>query len=239
MLAAFLLLLAQAAPVSGGASLKETSVASFEFLDPGTLTPLVRGEERTLAGGSTVVKKTSYRTATGLTPLQTEECRYNGRTLVVATYHYEDAGSGEMVDLKVASAKAQVTYRASHEDHARRATIDWTPTSHTGKELPDLILHNWERIGRGDNVYFELYVPFRLETIGFRAIRAEASIREPQATKPVTIRIEPRNWFIRQVAPSIAFTFDAAIMPPHLVRYDGPSPVDIHGERNRKVVIRF
>jgi hypothetical protein len=204
---------------------------TFEFFDPSTHKPLVRGEEHVTRDGGDLVKHTVYKTLDG-EAAQVEDARYNADSLKLATYHFEDHLSGETADVKVKDGHAHVQYRDDAKSEMKQDDIDWGPDAISGKALPEMILRNWDKLAGGAAIPFELYVPFRLECMAFQAVR------KPLPDGQVAIVVEPRNWMIRQLAPQITFVFSAAT-PPKLALYRGPSMVDIAGESNKKVEIVF
>lgn len=223
--------------MAGRTMAAEAVTVGFEFLDPKTQAPLVKGVERLEQDGAMVVKHTEYKALEGDKVAQTEDSRYAADSLALDFYHFEDKQTGEMADVRVKDGKAQVQYRADKDADVKTGEIDWTARSLSGKAIPELIQRHWKELLAGDTVIFDLYVPFRLETYTFRA-RMDGEPAAKDDGKPVTIRIEPKNWLVRQVAPSIDFVWKTEPQP-RLVRYRGPSMVDIAGEKNRKVEIRF
>jgi len=210
-------------------------VVPFSFYAPGDRTKvLVKGEERIEVQGSSVEKKTNYTDSEGKLAA-TEECRYDAATLALEHYHFEDLKTGELADIRVKNGKAKTQYRSPGDKKIDESEIDWTNSDVSGKALPEIILKNWASIAKGGQVDVDLYVPFRMSTIGFRAVRhGEALVKDT-----VTVRLEPTNWVIRQFAPTIYFSFVEGEPLPKLVHYKGPSMVDIDGKKNMTVEIDF
>ena len=204
---------------------------TFEFQDPATHATLLHGEETVHRDGPDIVKHTVYLWKND--PAQQEETRYDAESLRLATYRFEDKLSGEMASVTVKDGKAEVEYREDKDSKTDTDDIEWGSLALCGKALPDLILKGWSKLQAGSALDFDLYVPFRMETIGFHAVRKEASAG---ATR---ILVEPRNWMIRQFAPAIEFEFATTGAVPRLTSYLGPSMVRIGGESNRKVEILF
>lgn len=209
------------------------AVQPFELRAPGGKTVLLQGAESVIEEGAFVTRHTEYKNRQGEVA-QTEDFRYDSASLRMASYRFDDRETGEMAAVDVYDGKAKTQYRALREDTVQESTMPWDETTLSGKAIPMVLLQSFARLQAGKSVEFDLYVPFKMTTFGFRAVRDSG----PEAA-PVKIRVEASNWLIRQFAPTIYFTFDTSASPPKLVRYEGPAAVAIDGEKHRAVEIQF
>lgn len=219
---------------TGGWAVTETT-QTFKALDPKTRQVLVTGAEHVRSQNGAIVRHTEYKAGNEL--VATEDTTIDKRRLVVHQYRFQDLKTGEEATLVVDGAKANATYRKAKARGVDKEVIDWTKSSLHGKLLPDLLLGNWDELQRGGAIEFDLYVPFRMDTIRFRATRNDKPMVVSRK-KLTSFRVEPTNFLIRQLAPTIFFTFEDAAGHA-LVHYRGPSLVDIAGEKNRTVDIFF
>jgi hypothetical protein len=208
---------------------------TFKLLDPKTKQVLVTGAEHVRAQNGAVVRHTEYRAGNEL--VATEDATIDGKRLMVQQYRFRNLKTGEEATLAVKAGKASATYRKAKGRGVDEEVIDWSKSSLHGKLLPELLLGNWDELQRGEAVEFDLYVPFRMDTIRFRATKNDKPMVVSQR-KLTTFRVEPTNFVIRQLAPTIYFTFEDSAARG-LLHYRGPSLVDIAGEKNRTVDIFF
>jgi len=201
--------------------------------DPGK--PLVQAEERLVQEGDLVRSATIYKDDDGV-EAQIEECVYDPKTLAISYYRFEDKKSGELSEVIVEGERARTKHRADATSSTSTDEIAWGPQSFAGKIMPELLRRNWAALMAGDEVRFDLYLPFRMSTIGFRLVRHDETL----AGGAVSFRAEPSNWIIRQFAPTVYFTYDApGVEAAKLVHFRGPASVAIDGKKHRTVEARF
>ena len=229
--------------VKAGAAVPERSSAmavGFTMVDPDTRHALVTGEQSVMvAGDGTVRRRATYAaTPAGDAPpvaaAAAEEVTVDAGSGALRAYHFEDPATGELVDIQVGGREAQVRYRADADSRLRSDAIPWGASCIPGMVLPDLMVRQWHRLAAGEPVAFELFVPFRLGTMGFSATARHLS----GATW--TVAVAPRNWLLRPVVPRIEFDFMVRSQgKPTVTAYRGPAAVAIGGEKHRPVVIDF
>jgi hypothetical protein len=212
-----------------------TETQTFELRDPKTKQVLVTGAEHVRSQNGAIIRHTEYKAGNEL--VATEDATIDKGRLVVHQYRFQDLKTGEEATLAVKAGKANATYRKAKGRGVDEEVLDWTKSSLHGKLLPDLLLGNWDKLQRGEAIEFDLYVPFRMDTIRFRATKNDKPMVISQR-KLTSFRVEPTNFVIRQLAPTIFFTFEDT-PGRRLVHYRGPSLVDIAGEKNRTVDIFF
>lgn len=162
---------------------------------------------------------------------------------LLLSYRYFDPKTGEKLQVVVDKGTAQITSSAAHDDISTTLSLPWTAESLVGAQITDYILKHWSTIESGRTLKFELFVPFRR---GFFTFLAQKSRPNPKAsvTKGVThVQVVANSWMIRAFAPSISLDFQC--FPSggtegcrgnqdrlKLVAYQGPSPLEIKGERH-------
>ena len=208
-------------------------VNTFVVQDAEHSAPLLHIEERNSQVGADVIQERQYLRLKNAVA-GSETVRLRGAAQRLAAYEFEDFGSGERVELKVDGDKATAHYRPAKDAEVKRKELPWGPNALTGNLLPALITKQWAALDAGKAIECDLFVPFRLETIGFRVQRTASN----DSDKTVTITADASNWLIRQFAPAIRFVYSTET-PPRLLRYQGPAPVKIDGEPVSKVVIDF
>ena len=208
-------------------------VSNFEVQDAEHRATVLRIEERNTQVGLDSLQERQYRSRKN-DPAGFESVRLRGEAQQLVSYVFEDLGSGERIDLKVDGNKASVQYRPSKDAEVKSKDLSWGENALTGSLLPGFIAKQWATLDAGRTVDFELFVPFRMETIGFRLLRTATNSED----KTVTITAEASNWLIRQFAPAISFVFSSGV-PPRLLKYQGPAPVQIDGEQIKAVEIDF
>ncbi len=209
---------------------------SFSFLDPKTGAALVRGVEETSREDELVVTTTVVRDLEEKV-LSRERCVYDPRTLALVSYEHTDYGAadgkGEHQALEVKGKKAMLLRR----DGAAEPKIDqvaWTERTYSAKLLGVLIERHWEVLERGDEFAFDMFVPAMAARFGFR-LRFSARNGAER-----TVRAEPTNFLLRPFVPRIEFVYEEAPgAKPTLKRYEGPSSVELAGERHKPIVIQF
>jgi hypothetical protein len=210
-----------------------SQVSTFVVQEAEHSAPLLRIEERHSQVGADVVQERRYLHLKNAVA-GSETVRLRGAAQQLAAYEFEDLGSGERVELKVDGDKATAQYRPAKDAEVKSKELPWGPNAVTGNLLPALITKQWATLDAGKTIDCDLFVPFRLETIGFRVQRTAKS----DSDKTVTITADASNWLIRQFAPAIHFVYSTET-PPRLLRYQGPAPVKIDGETVNSVVIDF
>jgi len=229
-LAGVLAMMSAHSTVFAGAAAK---VSTFQVQDAEHRATVLRIEERNSQVGLDSLQERLYR---GLKNdlAGSESIRLRGESQQLVAYLFEDLGSGEHIDLKVDGGHASVQYRPSKDAEVKSKDLNWAANALTGSLLPGFIAKQWATLDAGKTVDFELFVPFRMETIAFRLLRTATNSED----KTVIITAEASNWLIRQFAPAISFVYGSGV-PRRLLKYQGPAPVQIGGEKIKAVEIDF
>ena len=209
-------------------------VATYRIHETGNEQPALRAEARSSLDSGVASMTTRYWTPANDTNLcGIETVRYLPESLATVGYYCEDHSLGEVAEVSVKDGKARASYRPNTTAAVKHAELPWTPNTFVGSALPIVMVKHWAELREGKTVDFDLYVPFRLEIVGFRLMRQAD-------TTPNRIKIiaEARNWLIRQFAPSISFTF-VDQNPPTMASFSGPAPVSFGGESHKPVTIDF
>ena len=146
---------------------------------------------------------------------------------------------------------------AQNSDQKPAYWVDWGPDALVGAQLADSVLKQWKTLrGQAEGLrhetskqklVYDLFVPMKRGFLSF-----EAEIRDSQADSrrspidagpesTVEVRVAAASWLIKPFAPEISFTFRCiggdpqCKSPPSVLRYVGPSPIEIRGSRYPKM----
>ncbi|MBI2603072.1 MAG: hypothetical protein HYW48_08445 [Deltaproteobacteria bacterium] len=204
--------------------------APFIIYEPETRKVLAHGTEVLEENGQDLVKKTTYYI--GDLVGQEEYVRFKRETYTLVDYEFKDQMFGEYAKVVVKGQLAKISYKGIHDKNMRNKDLAWTPQMVSGKYIPEMIVSAWDKLMGGEYLYFDLYVPYRMDTVGFR-VRKENS-----SDGVITFLMEASSFFIRPFAPKLRFTFESTAMR-RLLRYQGPSIVAIDGKKDLEVVVEF
>ena len=209
--------------------------APFSFVDPATRTPLVLGEDELRREGGIAVRTTTYRDPAHAV-IGRETCRYDATTLALEAFTFEDLQLGERSEVTVRDGRAAVSYRDGAGAGARTAEIAWSTGACSPRLLGDLIVSRWDELRKTGELSFEMYVPFLLQTVGFR-LRMTAGTEDGSWR----VRAEPKGFVLRRFVPRIEVSFADADDGggPRLVGYKGPAAVAIGGVRFKPIEVVF
>lgn len=209
----------------------EGEAVSYALTIPGETKPVYEAQSRSSLVDGIAGMTTRYVQGTTLAGVETWS--YIPKALTTVSYRSENYLTGEFSEVLVSGRKAKVCYRADASEELSSKEINWGERTFAGSSVPIFIVKHWTSIKAGESLDFELYVPFREETLGFKLTPKFGS-----APRTVKVQAEARNWLIRQFAPTISFTFVDG-PEPVMTAYEGPTQLAINGDRMVRVQIDF
>ncbi|MBI3991986.1 MAG: hypothetical protein HY342_01825 [Candidatus Lambdaproteobacteria bacterium] len=199
--------------------------------------PKYRGERQVSVTSGVVTEVTSYRDPAGQ-EVQHVEAVYREENLGVVSYRARDMVIGREEDLLYKDGKVQMRYVSEAGADPDIDTVDWQNSIAFSPVVVPLIVRNWERLRGGAEVTFDLLVPSRQDTVGFR-VRMDGAAELNGA--PVTVmRMEPSSWIIRRLVDPMYFAIEDA--PSHRVlEFRGRStiPTKSGGDQDLRMVYRY
>ena len=209
----------------------EGAAVKYALIRSGETTPTYEAQARSGLIDGIGSMTTRYVQGTRLAGVET--WTYVPKLLTTVSYQCENFLTGEFSEVQVIGRKAKVIYRPDASEEQSTKEIDWSETTFAGNALPVFIVKHWDQIKSGASIDFSLYVPFRLEAIGFKLTPQFGS-----APHTIQVQAEARNWLIRQFAPTITFTFVDG-PEPIMTAYEGPAQLAINGDKLARVKIDF
>jgi hypothetical protein len=209
----------------------EGAAVSYALTLPGDSSPVYEAQSR--SGLTDGIGSMTTRYVQGTTLAGIETWTYVPRLLSTVSYRCENYLNGEFTEVTVSGLKAKVIYRPNASEEHITKEVTWTDRTFAGNALPVFIVKNWDKIKKGESIEFDLFVPFRQETLAFKLTPQFAS-----APRTIKVMAEARNWLIRQFAPTISFTFVDGVEPT-MTAYDGPTQLAINGDRLARIKIDF
>jgi hypothetical protein len=212
---------------------------NFVVKDAVSKQPISEGREEILSENGFMTKKTTYWLAGDAQKklIQEETCSFELNSLRPRYYKFQNFRTGEFVSLSGASVDSfaeKLDYRDSSTKPELTVAFKWQPDTVFGKTLHHLIVRAWDKLIKDQHQSFPLYVPMKRDQYMFRVVR------KSDAQKSISIiSLEPDNWAFRQLAPAMLFYYEERNKIPTLVRYEGPTTVDIDNKPDRKVLIEF
>ena len=200
--------------------------------------PLKYSGERQVSVANGVVREvTSYRDPAGQ-EVQHLEAVYREENLGLASYRLRDMVVGREEDLVYKEGKVEVRFVAKAGADPDTDVVDWQDSFAFSAVVVPLIVRNWERLRGGGELTFDLLVPSRQDTVGFR-VRMDRAAELDGA--PVTImRMEPGSWIIRRLVDPMYFAIENA--PSHRVlEFQGRStiPTKSGADQELRMVYRY
>jgi hypothetical protein len=176
-----------------------------------------RGFRECIEAGDKVTIKTTYKKPDG-SEVQRTESVYERETLKLVSHVLADRRLGREEQIRVSGKKITLRYQEKKGEPAQSEELEWETSTSASPVLVAMMARNAELLMGGDALVFDLIVPSRLETIGFRLKKdADGTV----AGKPVTIiRMEPDSWLIRQLVDPMFFYLTSAA-PHRLLQYTG------------------
>jgi len=166
-----------------------------------------RGEREVSIANGVVKESTSFRDPAGQ-ELQHIEAVYREDNLGVVSYRLRDMVLGREEDLLYKDGKVQMRFVAKGGASPDTDEVDWRDSIAFSPVVVPLIVRNWDRLRGGGEVVFDLLVPSRQDTVGFR-VRMERAGEVEGA--PVTVmRMEPGSWILRRLVDPMYFSIEDA-----------------------------
>lgn len=217
-------------------------VIKFVVIDAESRQAISEGEERISFDGGFISKDTVYWRAGDAQKktIQEESCSFELKTLRPRYYKFQNQGSGESVVLSGDSKEAfaeKLLYRDTLSKPEVSIPFKWRPELIIGKTLHHVIARSWPTLIEGKPRSFELFVPMKREQYSFRVSKKSEAKDGGDLVR--TISLEPDNWAFRQLAPAMLFHYSQRGETPTLIRYEGPTTVNIDNKPDRKVIINF
>lgn len=180
-----------------------------------------------------VEKKAYYKDPKG-NVVQTEFFSYDSKTLQILDYEYINKLTNESTILKSTGKDVAISYRGKQEKDYKKGKITWTDTTYHGKTFNQLILKHWDSIVSGKDFEFDLFLPFRFETIPFALVLKEKT----EKGERYVFAVEAQNFIVRQFAPTLEATYYDK-PKRQISSFYGPTTLPINGETGEMVVVKF
>ncbi len=199
------------------ADVSDVKLVHIELYHAKTDELLFRGERQTRRDEGRVKVDTTYTLPDG-TRVQRTESVYDNETLKLISHLMVDQRTGEREEIQVDGDTVRVRYREREGAEEEVETLKWDGKTAASAVLVPMMARNADKLASGEPLAFDLIVPSRLETIGFR-LKKEAE-RQMEG-KPVTvIRMEPQSWLIRKLVDPMYF-YVTRETPHRLLEYQG------------------
>ena len=212
---------------------------TFKVLDLKSGGELAWGEE-TIECHENLLKKSTlyYLPGTGKKVIQSESSVVSLDRLQVKEYMFSNGTTGEKVDLTMREPPvAELVYVEKPNKSPERSRYKWTERTIIGKTLHHFIVRKWNDLIRDERPEFDLFVPMKRDSFGFRVRRERETKLGGQVAQ--VISLEPQNWAIRKLVPRMNFYYVVVDGLPRLSRYEGATTVAINGDSDREVAIDF
>lgn len=215
---------------------EDTRAMQFQIRDPESQEVVYQGRETVAVKGASEKKETVY-TDLAKKELFREEATYNIDSLQMLDYQATNQVTGEETLLKAEGADAaRVVYKADKEKAAREETMKLGKETFHPKMIHQLIVRHWDKLVSGQPYEFDMLLPFRFQSLGFRIVHAKSLQVGGEARE--SFLLQPKNFLIRAFVPRMEFQF-AKGAEPEIRLYRGPCPVPVKGESNRTMDMVF
>ncbi|MDH4229127.1 MAG: hypothetical protein OEW11_05185 [Nitrospirota bacterium] len=171
--------------------------------DPKSGNLLYTGLQTITRDGTQVVEKVVYHAPDGSTLIHEREGAYNAATLAVIRYQEQDLRLGQREEVRVQGNNLLVTFVKQNGERPKTATLARSAEQFMSLAIPALIRKQWDRLAAGGTVGFDLIVPSRTGTVGFKLSRIGEQTLNGQAA--TVIRMEPSSWLIRKLVDPMDF----------------------------------
>lgn len=207
----------------------------FEIRDPETRELYFRGEEIRSRQAGEIRKETLFRDARGQATHR-EVTHYRAKDHAILKYGYEDYLTGGETSIVKRGSELETRYREAKGSDLREAALPEKPDLLATSVVEEWVRARWSLLLTQRKLRFALLFPQRGQSIDFQ-VRVQES---PQAgaEELIVIVAEPRNLVLRWLAPPIEFSYRNP-GTPRLVRFRGPSPTPIKGQKNKILDIFF
>ncbi len=231
-----LLFLGLAFPGLAGAA-SEAAEVGIDLFDLKTGTLVYRAKRVTRNVGGKIAINTIYSKPDG-TEVQRSESVYETGSLKIASFRMTDNRFGSLEEIRVSDGKVKLLHRAKAGEETKTEELEWADGLATTATVVEMMARNLDTLKKGEPLSFDLIVPSRLETIGFRL--KKDSEAELGGQPVIVIRMEPDSWLIRQLVDPMYFYVTGR--PHHrLLEYRGRVSVKTdEGEpQDLKMVYRY
>ena len=153
--------------------------------------------------------------------IQRMEAVYDAATLALISFSrfYPLTGAGHF--MYRSGDQVRMT-RLSGSKHFDTEALDWSDAMMVSSALVDRIGMERHALEAGEDVEFDLLLPSRLDSVGFRFRKAGDS--EVNGRQVIVIEMEPTSWFLRLLIDPIRFYMDAD-SPHELLEYRGVTAI--------------
>lgn len=197
----------------------------FQLSDPKTGTLLATGEEAMSAFGTETESISRYRATDG-TPLLIERLRYSAQSRLIRLVQ-DDLSQGTHSSILVDGGRAKLEERAPNGEKDS-TNVSWGEQHTVGSLIARLILEQWQALQNGETLRVDLFVPKMAQAFAYCGELSKH-----------TVTMKPCNFLLRAFAPQFAFQMDPASPNAKILTYEGPGPLTLAGESNKRVVMRF
>lgn len=205
-LAALLLLLTLCLPAASGfAETAAQGTVQIRLFPLAGDTLLYRGVRTWRESAGEIWEHTTYTTPSG-DPVQETDARFAADTLELRKYTLRDSRTGRQEDITVQDGRVTLRFVETRGEAPASEELAWTDEMAAAVTVTHMIRRQWEQLLAGEALVFDLLVPSRQDTVGFR-VRFVASV-EWQGLAAAEFRMEPDSWLIRALVDPMTFIMD-------------------------------
>lgn len=215
---------------------EESRAMQFQIRDPETQAVVFRGHETVASSGQSERKETIY-TDLSEKELFREQAVYEKDSLRMLDYQANNRVTGEETFMKAEGENsARISYKADAKQALREESMKVGPETFHPKMIHQLIERHWDQLVRGQSYDFDMLLPFRFQSLGFRIVHHKSL--KVAGEERESFLLQPRNFLIRAFVPRMEFQF-AKGSKPEIRLYLGPCPVPVKGENNKTMEMVF
>ena len=174
----------------------------FTAHDLETAEVLYTGEQIVTVTGETVTERVTYRAPDG-TLIFEREGAYRADTLSAVSYRATDLRLGMEEAVRRTNGGLEIRFKKDAKHKEKSSILASAGMQLLSLSIPALIHREWGRLAAGEQLAFELIVPSRTGTVGFRLNRTGEETVNGRAT--AIFRMEPSGWLIRKVVDPMFF----------------------------------
>lgn len=189
----------------GQAETVEQGMLRMRLFPPAGDTLLYLGERAWRESAGEIWERTVYRTAGG-DPVQETEARLAADTLELRSYTLRDSRTGREEDITVQDGRVTLRFVKARGEAPESQELAWADDMAASVTVTHLIRRHWERLLGGEPLVFDLLVPSRQDTVGFR-VRHVGPV-EWRGLAAAEFRMEPDTWLIRAIVDPMTFIMD-------------------------------
>jgi hypothetical protein len=179
-----------------------TEPSRFTAHDLETAAVLYTGEQTATTDGDTVTERVTYHAPDG-TLIFEREGSYWVDNLSAVSYRATDhrLGMEEMVRRTNGGLEIRFKKDAKHKEKSRIHSSEGMQL--LSLSIPALVRNEWGRLAAGEQLKFDLIVPSRTGTVGFRLSRSGEQTVDGIPT--AVFRMEPSGWLVRKIVDPMFF----------------------------------